>query len=167
MTDSTRTRTISWQDPMIGAAAARTMRGIDYLRAMVKGDIPPPPISMLFDMTMAEVEAGRVVFGATPNESFYNPIGVIHGGFACTLLDSVMGCAAQSMMPEGMAYTTLDLTVNLVRPITLNTGAMRAIGETIHVGRRVITAQGRLVDANDKLYAHATTTCMVFPIEGG
>jgi len=165
MTDGQRMRTVTWQDPMIGATAARTMSGIDYLRAMMSSTLPLPLISELFKMRFAEIAVGRVVFAVMPSEESYNPMGVVHGGFICTLLDSAMGCAGQSTLAAGLGYTSLDIHVHFVRAVTLAVGELRAIGETVHVGKRIITAQGRLVDANDKLYAHATTTCMVLGLE--
>jgi uncharacterized protein (TIGR00369 family) len=159
-----RTRTFTWQDPLPSAAAARTMSGIDFLRAIANGDIPIPPIGMTLDYQLLEVEPGRAVFGCQPAEFHYNPIGVVHGGLAATLCDSALGCAIQSMLPLGMAYTTIELHVNLVRALTRDTGYVRADAEAIHVGRQIGTAQARLSDAGGKLYAHATTTCLIFPL---
>lgn len=157
-----RSRTITWDDPLIGARAAQTMAGIEYLRAMARGELPGPPIAALLDLRIAEVEEGRVVFTVEPAEYHYNPIGVVHGGLACTICDSAMGCAVHSTLPAGAGYTTLELKVNLVRPLTRETGLVRCEGRTIHVGGRVATAEARLVDAAGKLYAHATTTCLIF-----
>jgi uncharacterized protein (TIGR00369 family) len=166
MTDSpNRTHTITWDDPMISANAVRHMKGIDHLRAIINGEIPPPPIAQLLDMQLLEVEEGRATFRISASEYFYNPIGLVHGGIACTILDSAMGCAVQSSLPGGLAYTTVELNVHLVRGITIKTGELRAVGEAVHVGRQMATAQSRLIDLEGKLYAHATTTCFVFPIE--
>jgi uncharacterized protein (TIGR00369 family) len=162
-----RTRTVTWQDPLISAAAARGMSGIDFLRAMVNGKLPPPPIGVLLGMSVLEVEPGRVVFGIEPDEYHYNPIGVVHGGVASTLCDSAMGCAIQSTLPAGVGYTTLELHVNFVRPLTRDTGPVRCEAEVIHVGGRTATAQARLLDREGKLYSHATTTCIIFRPEGG
>ncbi len=162
-----RTRTITWQDPLISAAAARGMSGIDFLRAMVNGELPPPPIGVLLGMSVLEVEPGRVVFGVDPEEYHYNPIGVVHGGVACTLCDLAMGCAIQSTLLAGTGYTTLELHVNFVRPLTSATGPVRCEAEVIHVGGRTATAQARLLDRDGKLYSHATTTCIIFRPEGG
>jgi uncharacterized protein (TIGR00369 family) len=157
-----RTRTFTWDDPMRSAEAARTMSGIDFLRAMVNGEIPVPPMAMTLDFQLLEVEPGRAVFGCEPAEFHYNPIGVVHGGLASTILDSAMGCAIHSTLPAGTGYTTIELHVNLLRPLTRDTGLVRCEAEVIHLGRQVATAQGRLLDANGKLYAHGTTTCMIF-----
>ncbi len=157
-----RTRTFTWDDPMRSAEAARTMSGIDFLRAMVNGEIPVPPMAMTLDFQLLEVEPGRAVFGCEPAEFHYNPIGVVHGGLASTILDSAMGCAIHSTLPAGTGYTTIELHVNLLRPLTRDIGLVRCEAEVIHLGRQVATAQGRLLDANGKLYAHGTTTCMIF-----
>ena len=155
-----RTRLITWDDPMITAKAAETMSGRKLLEAIVDGSLPPPPISELMNMECAEVTEGRVVFTVEPAEYHYNPVGAVHGGLAATLVDSAMTCAIYSVAPSGMTYTTIELHVNYIRPITSNTGHIRCIGEVIHVGRRVATAEAKILDTNDKLYAHATTTCL-------
>lgn len=157
-----RTRTVTWQDPMVGAQAATTMTGIDYLRAMQRGDLPGPPIAYLMGMGISDIEEGRVVFTVEPAEYHYNPIGVVHGGLACTLCDSAMGCAIQSMLPAGSGYTTLELKVNFLRPLTAKTGKVLCEGKVIHVGGRTATAEARITDEAGKLYGHATTTCILF-----
>jgi acyl-coenzyme A thioesterase PaaI-like protein len=143
-----RSLSVSWEDPQRLAQAGRSMSGIEFLRAIRDRKLPAPPIAMLLGFDLVEVEAGHAVFEITPGERHYNPIGVVHGGLAMTLLDSCMGCAT-----------------NLVRAITSETGKLRAIGRTLHVGKRMATAEGRLEDASGKLYAHATTTCIV--LNGG
>jgi uncharacterized protein (TIGR00369 family) len=156
-----RELSVSWSDPAALVEAGRAMSGIDYLRAIRDGRLPPPPIAVLLGFRLAEVEQGQAVFEVTPGEQHYNPIGVVHGGLAMTLLDSAMGCAVQTHMPAGGGYTTLEAKTNLVRAVTAKTGLLRAIGKVVHVGSRIATAEGRLVDAAGKLYAHATTTCIV------
>lgn len=156
-----RSLTVEWQDPEALADAARSMSGIDFLRAICDGKLAQPPICYLMGYRLAEVEPGRVVFEGTPGEQHYNPIGVVHGGLAMTLLDSAMACAVQTHIAAGSGYTTLEVKVNLVRAITAASGKLRATGKTIHVGSRIATAEGRLEDASGKLYAHATTTCIV------
>ena len=156
-----RSLAVSWEDPQALAAAARALPGIEFLRAIRDGRLPPPPIAQLLGFRLVEVEPGRAVFEVTPGEQHYNPIGVVHGGLAMTLLDSAMGCCVQTEMPAGVAYTTLEAKTNLVRAITHSTGRLRAIGKLVHLGKRMATAEGRLEDASGKLYAHATTTCMV------
>lgn len=137
------------------------MSGIDFLRAIRDGRLPPPPIADLLGFKLVEVEPGHAVFEVTPGEQHYNPIGVVHGGLAMTLLDSAMGCSVQTQMAAGGGYTTLEAKTNLVRAVTEKTGLLRAIGKVVHVGRRMATAEGRLVDTAGKLYAHASTTCIV------
>lgn len=155
-----RTRLISWEDPMIAVKVAQTMSGFDYLKAIADGSISPPPIAVLMNMELTEVEEGRVIFTVEPAEYHYNPVGAVHGGLAATLVDSAMTCAITSTAPVGMTYTTIELHVNYIRPITTDTGQIRCIGEVIHLGRRVATAEAKILGTNDKLYAHATTTCL-------
>ncbi len=157
-----RTRTFSWEDPMIGAAVAPTMSGLDYMHAIVRGELPPPPIARMMDFTVETVEEGRVVFAVEPAEYHYNPIGMVHGGLACTLFDSAMGCAIHTTLPAGAGYTTLEIKVNFLRPLSMKTGRVLCEGKTIHVGRTTALAEARLLDAAGKLYGHATTTCMIF-----
>lgn len=156
-----RTLEVSWEDPVALAQAGRTMSGIDFLRAIRDGKLPHPPICGLLGYRLTEVERGHVVFEITPAEQHYNPIGAVHGGIAMTLLDSAMGCTVQTGMAAGGGYTTLEAKTNLVRPITGDTGRLRAIGKLVHLGKRIATAEGRLEDASGKLYAHASTTCIV------
>lgn len=157
-----RTRTYSWEDQTIGAKVGATLSGLDYLQGMMAGKYPAPAIAHTLDMRVESVEMGKVVFSIVPQEFHYNPIGAVHGGVFCTLLDSALACAIHSTLPAGTGYTTLELKVNFIRPLTINTGKVLAIGTLVHAGRSVATAEGRIVDEQGKLYAHATTTCMVF-----
>jgi uncharacterized protein (TIGR00369 family) len=156
-----RSLEVSWSDPKRLADASRSMPGIEFLRAIRDRRLPAPPIAQLMGFDLVEVEPGHAVFECTPGEQHYNPIGVVHGGLAMTLLDSAMGCCVQTMMPDKTGYTTLEAKTNLVRAITSETGRLRAIGKVLHVGKRVATAEGRIEDLSGKLYAHATTTCIV------
>lgn len=156
-----RTRTITWEDPLASYQKGRMMSGLEYLKALQSGEVPPPPISVLMNMWIAEVSEGRVVFAAEPGEYTYNPIGTVHGGFAATMLDSALGCVVQSMLPAGTGYTTLELKVNYLRAMTSKTGVVYSEGKIIHVGGRIATAEARLSDAGGKLYAHGTTTCIL------
>jgi uncharacterized protein (TIGR00369 family) len=156
-----RSVSLTWQDPMQLAQAGRTLSGLEFLRAIRDKKLPSPPIAVLLGFDLVEVDPGHAVFEVMPGERHYNPIGVVHGGLAMTLLDSCMGCAVQTHMPAGGGYTTLEAKTNLVRAITGETGKLRAIGKTLHIGKRMATAEGRLEDAAGKLYAHATTTCLV------
>ena len=162
-----RTRTYEWEDPLPGAEAARGMSGLEYLLAIARGEFPRPPIMHTLGIDGAEFAEGRAVFTAVPQEFHYNPIGVVHGGLAATMCDSALGCAIHSTLSAGAGYTTLELKVNFVRPLTATTGRVRCEAKVIHVGGRVATAEARVTDEKGKLYAHATTTCMVFrPGEG-
>jgi len=152
---------ITWEDPQQIPAAGRTLSGLDFLQAMIDGRIPPPPVANLLNMRLSEVQKGRAVFEIDIGEQHYNPIGVVHGGIAATLLDSAMGCAVQTTLEAGVAYTTLEIKVNMVRAVTLATGRLFAIASVIHVGGRTATAEGKFVDAAGKLYAHGTTTCII------
>ncbi len=157
-----RRRAVTWEDPSVGAALARKLSGLEYLRAIADRRVPPPPIAALLGMTLGEIEPGRVTFKLDVGEHLYNPIGSVHGGVCCTLLDSAMGCAVHTTLGVGQAYTTLELKVNLVRALTLDATRVVAEGEVITTGRRVATASGRIVGPDGTLYAHGTTTCLIF-----
>jgi uncharacterized protein (TIGR00369 family) len=160
--ETTRTRTLVWQDPVPTAAAGATMSGIEYMRAIVAGEMPPPPIAVTMRMRPFELEEGRVVFEGEPGEEHYNPIGVVHGGYASTLLDSALGCAVHTTLPAGVAYTSLGLEAKFVRPITRDTGRVLCEAEVLHRGRRQATAEARLTAADSgKLLAHGIATCMI------
>ncbi len=156
-----RTRVVSWEDPAPVFQIGRTISGLAYLKAMQAGELPLPPIAALLGMWISEASEGRVVFAAEPAECHYNPLGIVHGGLAATLLDSALGCVVLSMLPAGTIFTTLELKVNYLRPMTAETGTVYAEGNIIHLGERIATAEGRLTDAGGKLYAHGTTTCMI------
>ncbi|MCW0233811.1 MAG: PaaI family thioesterase [Ferrovibrio sp.] len=142
----------------------RELEGIELFRKLMSGELPGAPIAELMKMWIHEAEPGRIVFAGRPDLTHYNPIGSVHGGYAGTMLDSCMSCAVQSMLPRGMGYTTLEYKVSLVRAITHKTGTVYAEGNAIQVGSRVGTAEGRIVDANGKILATGTTTCLIFPI---
>ena len=157
-----RTLTISYEDPAPLAERGRGMAGIDFLREIRDGSLPPPPMAKLLGIALVEVEEGQVAFAATPGEQHYNPIGVVHAGLVATMLDSAMGVAVHSTLPAGSGYTTLETKFNLVRAVTLETGEIRCDGRVLHRGRRVATADGRVVRVSDgKLLAHGTSTCMI------
>jgi uncharacterized protein (TIGR00369 family) len=137
--------------------------GLDFLQGIVDGKVPNPPISKVLNFHLAEVSEGRAVFEGVPDASLYNPIGTVHGGFAMTLLDSALACAIFTTLPKGEKWTTLEIKVNLTRPILKGTGLLRAEGRVIHRGRTFATSEGDLKDKAGKLYAHATTTCTIFP----
>ena len=137
--------------------------GLEFLKAMVAGKVPQPPMAATLGFRLVEVAQGRAVFEGVPEFRLYNPIGTVHGGFAASLLDSALGCAIFSTLAKGEAWTTLELKLNFVRPLIQDTGPVRAEGRIIHRGRTVATSEGTLKDRAGKLYAHATTTCMIFP----
>lgn len=143
--------------------ALKSYDGLGFLTAIIKGTLPQPPISEVLGFHLVEAETGRAVFEGLPEFRHYNPIGSVHGGFAATLLDSALGCAIFSTLHKGDAWTTLELKLNFVRGLSKDTGPVRAEGRLIHRGRTVATSEGDIKDSAGKLYAHATTTCMIFP----
>jgi uncharacterized protein (TIGR00369 family) len=156
-----RSLTVTWEDPLAAAAAGRSLRGLDYMHELIAGRIAPPPIMALLGYRLAQVGEGLAVFECEPGEQHFNPIGVVHGGLAMTLLDSAMGCCVHTRLPAGVGYTTLEVKINLVRAITAKTGTIRATGRVVHFGNKTATAEARLEDAAGKLYAHGTTTCLI------
>ncbi len=139
--------------------------GLKTLHEMLAGNLPAPPISKTLQFALTEVEEGRVVFKGLPDAAFLNPLGVVHGGWAATLLDSALGCAAMSTLKPGEGYTTAEFKVNLVRPILPHTGEVVCEAKLIHRGRTIATVEAYLHDKNGKLLAHGTETCSIFPIE--
>jgi uncharacterized protein (TIGR00369 family) len=163
-----RIRTHEWEDPSISASAAAAMSGLDFLAAMAAGELPPPPIMSTLGFSGLTVGPGWARFTFTPGEHHYNPIGSVHGGVAATLLDSALGCAVHSTLGVGVGYTTVDLQVSFVRPMTSTTvGPLRCEGRVIHAGSRVATAEGRITGPDERLYASATATCLVMGADGG
>jgi uncharacterized protein (TIGR00369 family) len=157
-----RTRTITWQDPMAGATVGARMAGLDYVRAIQGGEIPPPPIAVVMNFSIAEFEQGKAVFIGEPGEEHYNPIGVVHGGYASTILDSALGCSVHTLLPPGVGYTSQTLEVKYLRPITRDTGAVRAESVVIHKGRKTATAEAKLTSVETgKLLATGTSTCLI------
>jgi uncharacterized protein (TIGR00369 family) len=159
-----RSRTYEWQDPAITAAEAGRLPGLEFLREIAAGRLPAPPIAATLDFTLDEVEEGRVVFRCEPREEHYNPIGGVHGGLYATLADSAAACAVHSTLQEGIAYTSVDLSIKFLRPVTAATGMIRAVGTVRNKGRRTALAQAELFDPTGRLLAHATSTCLLFPI---
>jgi uncharacterized protein (TIGR00369 family) len=157
-----RTLTISWEDPGELAARAHGSSGVDFLRAIVAGELPRAPIQDLLGFDLIEADEGRVVFAAVPGEQHYNPIGSVHGGFSATLLDSAMGAAVHSTLPQGGSYATLEVKFNLVRAITADTGRVLAEGKVVHRGGTVATVEASLrAEESGKLLAHGTSTCLI------
>ncbi len=148
-------------DPLEVAALAEELSGLEYLRRILAGELPRPAIAELIDFRLVEVEEGRARFEMVPGPEHYNTIGSVHGGVGMTLLDSAMGCAIHTLIEAGVGYTTLEVKTNFVRPITADTGLISCEGSVVHPGRRVVTAEGRIVDGAGKLLAHGTTTCLI------
>ena len=164
--DHGRWRAFEWADPAIAAAAARELDGITFFRELIAGRIPPPPITAALGFSLVSVEPGTAVFEITPAEYHYNPIGSVHGGVYATLCDSACGCAVHSMLPAGAYYTSLDLSVRFLRPVTSGTGRLLCEGTVEHLGSRTALASARLTDSAGKLYAHATGSCLIFRPSG-
>ena len=143
------------------------LSGLQVMQKMLAGELPYPHIADTLDFSIVEVAVGRAVFQGAPQLKHYNPLGTVHGGWYATLLDSALGCAVHTTVPAGYAYTTAELGVNIVRAASSKTGPLRAIGQVIHSGRQLATAEARIVGPDGRLYAHATTTCLVFPVKAG
>jgi uncharacterized protein (TIGR00369 family) len=160
--ETSRSRTLTWQDPVVTAAAGATMTGMEYMSAIVEAKMPPPPIAVTMLLRPVELEEGRVVFEGRPGEEHYNPIGVVHGGYAATLLDSALGCAVHTTLPAGVGYTSLGLEAKYVRPITRDTGRVLCEASVLYRGRKQATAEATLTAADSgKLLASGTATCMI------
>jgi uncharacterized protein (TIGR00369 family) len=160
-----RSRLVSWEDPLVGAALARTMSGMELFEAMLAGTVPPPPITSLMNMRLVAAEVGKATFTCEPDESHYNPIGTVHGGLVCTLLDSAAGCAVHTTLPKGQAYTSLEIKVSYLRPVLADSGTLTAVGIVTKPGRRAAFADATVTDSRGRLVATASSTLLVFPIE--
>jgi uncharacterized protein (TIGR00369 family) len=156
-----RSRTVTWHDPMVNASAATSLNGLEFLYAVRYGALPRPPIAQLMGFTLVEVAPGLAAFECTPDESVYNPIGVVHGGLVCTMADSAAGCAVQTSLEAGVAYTSIDINVTYLRPVTKDTGVIRATGRLTKPGRKVAYATVEITDRAGKLLAQATSSCLI------
>jgi len=159
-----RSKTVTWHEPGPSTARGLTMAGLDYLRAMADGELPQPPIGALMEFALAEAEHGRVVFTCKPDESAYNPIGGIHGGLICTLLDSVTACAVHSTLPAGKGYTSVEIKVNYLKAVRLTSGVLTAVGTVVKTGSRVGFSEGVVTDQSGAIVATATSTVLVFDL---
>ncbi|MBE7941076.1 MULTISPECIES: PaaI family thioesterase [Ramlibacter] len=146
------------------AAQVAGLSGMQVFEAIFAGALPQPPIGDSMDFLPIHMAPGEAVFQGRPGRRYYNPLGTVHGGWFATLLDSAVGCAVHAALPAGRGYTTLELKVNMVRALTDDVALVRAEGKVIHLGRQVATAEGRIVGPDGKLYAHASTTCLVFEV---
>jgi uncharacterized protein (TIGR00369 family) len=159
-----RSKTVTWHDPAPSTARGLTMAGVDYLRAIADGTLSPPPIGALLQFAITEVSDGRVVFVCRPDESAYNPIGAIHGGLVCTLLDSVTGCAVHSTLPQGKGYTSIEIKVNYLKAVRLSSGQLTATGTVVKTGSRVGFAEGVVTDESGAVVATASSTLLIFDL---
>lgn len=159
-----RTRTFTWEDPKPGAAASQKMAGLDYLNAMISGEMAAPPIIKLMNIQMISAEPGKIIMELPIGEYHYNPIGSIHGGVAATILDSVMGCAVHSTLPAGRVYSTLEIKINYLRPMSEALGTVTAHGWVVNAGRKAAFAEAKIIDATGKLYATGSTTCAIWDV---
>ena len=162
--DETRTRTYSWTDPAATQAALAGRSGLAVLTAMLRGELPPPPVMSTLEIQPGEVGEGWITFRLMPQEMHYNPLGTVHGGVLATLLDSATGCAVHSVLAAGFGYTSVDLTAKYLRPVTAQTGPLTVTGKVLSRGSRTALAEARLTDGRDRLLAHATSTCMIFDL---
>jgi uncharacterized protein (TIGR00369 family) len=158
---SDRERTYSWEDPTGLARAGAQMPGLDFLRAMLRGDLPHPPICATIGFRFVEFDEGRAVMELETGEHQYNPIGTVHGSVIVALLDSVTGSAVHTTLPAGVGYTTVSINTSFLRPVRSDSGTLRAEGRLLRAGRRVALAEADLTDADGTLYAHATANCMI------
>ncbi|MDP6344529.1 MAG: PaaI family thioesterase [Alphaproteobacteria bacterium] len=165
MSDEGRSRSYAWEDPSAHWSRLGDLTGLEYLSVILNGEVPPPPVAVAMRLRLTEVSEGRVVYAGLPGEDFGNDVGSIQGGWLAALIDAAIGSAVHSTLPKGARYTTLELKVNFVRAVMPGSGEMTCTAETVHAGRRTATARARVEDAAGKLYAHATTTCLVIPAE--
>jgi len=160
LADMARLRARTPEPGLANPGHAAKLGGLALLQAMIRGEVPDPPITRTLDFYLLEVERGRAVFLGLPQFAHYNPIGSVHGGWHATLLDSAMACAVHTLVEPGSGYTTLEFKIHCVRPLTEKTGPVRAEGTVVASGKRTATAEGRLLDAEGRLYSHGTTTCL-------
>jgi uncharacterized protein (TIGR00369 family) len=161
---TTRTQTFHWDDPAATATRVGTMSGLEFLTAISRGDLPRPPVSAMLGMGSITAEEGRVVAELEPAEYHYNPLGTVHGGVLATLLDTATGCAVHSTLPAGFGYTSIDLSTKFLKPVTVASGRLRAVGTVISRGRRTALAEARLTDATGRLVATAQSSCLIFEV---
>jgi uncharacterized protein (TIGR00369 family) len=154
----------AFQYGVVPTGTAKTMSGLQLLTAIMEGTLPAPPIQKTLDFRPVEIARGHTAFLGNPKFEYYNPLGTVHGGYTAALLDSCMACAVHSTLEAGFSYATIEIKINYVRAITSDTGEVRAEGKVINSGKRIATAEGRLLDSAGKLYAHGTTTCLILPL---
>ena len=157
-------RSINWRDPMATRAAAASMPGLEYWRGVADGRLPPPPIGELFGMRVRDVGPGRITFTCTPDGSMYNPLGTVHGGTVCTLLDTAVGCALHTTLPQGVGYTSVEIKVSYLKQVTLASGELTAVGTVVKAGSRIGFTEGSVTDSSGALVATATSTLLIFEL---
>ncbi len=163
--DDVRIRATLGSIGITSPAQLASMSGQSFFDAMFAGELPSPPIGETLDFIPIHIQGGKSIFQGRPGQQHYNPLGSVHGGWFCTILDSAVGCAIHSTLPAGKGYTTLEIKVNMIRALTKAIPLVRAEANIIHVGRQTATAEGRIVGPDGKLYAHATTTCLIFDMQ--
>jgi uncharacterized protein (TIGR00369 family) len=157
-------RLVSWRDPITIQATTASMSGLAYWRAVADGHLPPPPIGQLMRMGLPDVESGRIAFSCVPDGSMYNPLGMVHGGAVCTLLDTVTGCALHTTLPEGVGYTSVEIKVNYLKAVTVAGGTLTAVGKVVKAGSRIGFTEGEVTDASGNLVATASSTLLIFEL---
>jgi uncharacterized protein (TIGR00369 family) len=161
---ASQSRSISWRDPIATRAAAAVLSGLAYWRGVADGQLPPPPIGELFHMQVLDAEHGRITFTCTPDGSMYNPLGTVHGGTVCTLLDTALGCALHTTLPQGVGYTSVEIKVSYLKQVTLDSGELTAVGTVVKAGSRIGFTEGQVTDSSGALVATATSTLLIFPL---
>jgi uncharacterized protein (TIGR00369 family) len=156
-----QSKTVSWHDPAALAAAGDTLSGREFLQAILDGRLPPPPMAALVGSDLVSVGEGEAVFRCTPDESTYNPLGIVHGGLLCTLLDTAAGCAVHTLLPAGAGYASIEIKVSFLKPLRANAGEIEVHGQALKVGRRVAFAQAHAREQNGELAGHATTSLAI------
>jgi uncharacterized protein (TIGR00369 family) len=157
-----QSRVVTWRDPLATQASAASMSGLAYWRAVADGRLAPPPIGELMRMRMVEAQHGRITFSCTPDGSMYNPLGVVHGGALCTLLDTVAGCALHTTLPRGIAYTSVEIKVSYLKAVTVASGPLTAVGRVVKAGSRIGFTEGNVTDEAGNLVATASSTLLIF-----
>jgi uncharacterized protein (TIGR00369 family) len=156
-----QSRLVAWRDPITTQATVASMSGLEYWRAVIDGHLPPPPIGELIRMHVVDVDSGRVTFICTPDASMYNPLGMVHGGTVCTLLDTATGCALHTTLPEGVSYTSIEIKVNYLKAVTVASGPLTAVGTVVKAGSRIGFTEATVTDASGALVATATSTLLI------
>ena len=163
-TGTTQSRVVTWHDPTATKNSTASMSGLAYWRSVADGQLPPPPIAELVRMNAVEAEHGRVTFTCTPDASMYNPLGMVHGGVVCTVLDTATACALHTTLPQGVSYTSVEIKINYLKAVTVDSGTLTAVGTVVKAGSRIGFAEGSVTDAAGKLVATATSTLLIFDL---